>query len=55
MEKGELDAFRTLRQKGQISLGKFLMAILWSSIKFVIRITDHYIFRGLRQTVSESK
>ena len=55
MQKGELDAFRTLRQRGQISLGKFLMAILWSSIKFVIRITDHYIFRGLRQTVSESK
>ncbi len=55
MQKGELDAFRTLRQRGQLSLGKFLMATMWSSLKFVIRIADHYIFRGLRQTVSESK
>ena len=55
MQKGELDAFRTLRQRGHLSLGKFLMANMWSSIKFVIRIADHYIFRGLRQTVSESK
>ena len=55
MQKGELDAFRTLRQRGQLSLGKFLMATMWSSLKFVIRIADHYVFRGLRQTVSESK
>ena len=55
MQKGELDAFRTLRQRGQLSLGKFLMATVWSSLKFVIRIADHYVFRGLRQTVSESK
>ena len=55
MQLGELDAFRTLRQRGQLSLGKFLMATMWSSLKFVFRIADHYIFRGLRQTVSESK
>jgi glycosyltransferase involved in cell wall biosynthesis len=55
MQKGELDAFQTLRQRGQLSLGKFLMATMWSSLKFVIRIADHYVFRGLRQTVSESK
>jgi glycosyltransferase involved in cell wall biosynthesis len=55
MQKGELDAFRTLRQRGHLSLVKFLMATMWSSIKFVVRIADHYIFRGLRQTVSESK
>lgn len=55
MQKGELDAFRTLRQRGHLSLGKFLMATMWSSTKFVVRIADHYIFRGLRQTVSESK
>ena len=55
MQLGELDAFRTLRQRNQLSLGKFLMATMWSSLKFVIRIADHYVFRGLRQTVSESK
>jgi len=55
MQRGELEAFQILRQRGQISFGKYLIAISWSSIKFVIRIADHYIFRGLRQTVSESR
>ena len=55
MQKGEFDAFQTLRRTGQISLFKFSAAVFWSSIKFLIRIADHYIFRGLRQTVSESR
>jgi glycosyltransferase involved in cell wall biosynthesis len=55
MQKGEFDAFQTLRRTGQISPFKFSAAVFWSSTKFLIRIADHYVFRGLRQTVSESK
>ena len=55
MQKGEFDAFQILRRTGQISPLKFSAAVSWSSTKFLIRIVDHYVFRGLRQTVSESK
>jgi hypothetical protein len=55
MQKGEFDAFQILRRTGQISPLKFSAAVFWSSTKFLIRIADHYVFRGLRQTVSESK
>ena len=55
MQKGEFDAFQILRRTGQISPFKFSAAVSWSSTKFLIRIADHYVFRGLRQTVSESK
>jgi glycosyltransferase involved in cell wall biosynthesis len=55
MQKGELESFRILKNNMQLRRTKYFYAVTWSSLKFGIRIIDHFLFRGLRQTVSESK
>jgi teichuronic acid biosynthesis glycosyltransferase TuaG len=55
MYSSELRALQLLNQQDYLSRLKLIIFSGWSTMKFVVRLVDHFILRGRLQTVSESR
>lgn len=55
MYRSELAAMRLLAKKGHLGKGLYSVVIVWSTLKFVVRVVDHHVLGDRLQTVSESR
>lgn len=55
MHSSELRALQLLHQQRHLGRLKLVMFGLWSTVKFLVRLVDHFVLRGRIQTVSESR